>query len=133
MSAAESWFAPAAAAVAAPLPKARPRRTAPAAAKPKARQSKGRSFRVRGSLVWMLVFALLLAGVVAVNVAVLRANVSVNNLDKQIAQRQQKIATLKSKYARATAAPRVAAAASHSGLVLAPSADTSLLDMLPRK
>jgi cell division protein FtsL len=81
----------------------------------------------------MVVFALLLVGVVAVNVAVLRANVSVNDLDKQIAQRQQAIATLKSKYARATAAPRVAAAAGRSGYILAPSADTSLLDLLPGK
>jgi cell division protein FtsL len=81
----------------------------------------------------MAVFALLLVGVVAVNVAVLRANVSVNNLDKKIAQREQAIATLKSKYARATAAPRVAAAAERAGLIPAPSANTSLLDMLPGK
>jgi cell division protein FtsL len=81
----------------------------------------------------MVAFALLLVGVVAVNVAVLRANVSVNNLDKQIAQRQQAIATLKSQYARATAAPRVAGAAGRAGYTLARSSDTSLLDMLPRK
>lgn len=133
MSAAESWFA--ASAVAEPLPKARPRRSTPATAKPRARQRQPqrRSLRVRASLVWMLVFALLLVGVVAVNVAVLRAHVSVTNLDKEIAQRQQKIATLKSQYARATAAPRIAAAAARSGDILAPSTDTSLLDMVPRK
>ena len=148
MSAVESWFVPAA--VAEPLPPrsygrasaalpstlpARPRRprAAPAAAKPKARKSQRRSFRVRGSLVWMAVFALLLVGVVAVNVAVLRANVSVTDLDKQIAQHEQAIATLKSQYARGTAAPRVAAAAGRSGLVRALSADTSLLNVLPGK
>jgi cell division protein FtsL len=129
MSAVESWFAPAA--VAEPLPKSRPRRPANSKPKPKARQR--RAVRVRLPLVWMVVFALLLVGVVAVNVAVLRANVSVNDLDKQIAQRQQAIATLKSQYARATAAPRVAAEAGRSGYMLARSSDTSLLDMLNQK
>jgi cell division protein FtsL len=77
----------------------------------------------------MVVFAVLLVGVVAVNVAVLRANVSVNNLDTQIAQRQQEIATLKSRYARATAAPHVVAVARRAGLNPATSSQTTLLDM----
>jgi cell division protein FtsL len=77
----------------------------------------------------MVVFAVLLVGVVAVNVAVLRANVSVNNLDAQIAQRQQEIATLKSEYARDTAAPRVEGLARKAGLNPASSANTTILDM----
>jgi cell division protein FtsL len=131
MSAVESWFTPAA--VAEPLASPRPRKRAATAAKPKAQRRKGRSFRVRLPLVWMVVFAVLLVGVVAVNVAVLRANVSVNNLDAQIAQRQQEIATLKSQYARATAAPRVEAAARRDGLSLATSSQTTLVDMGSRK
>jgi cell division protein FtsL len=77
----------------------------------------------------MVVFAVLLVGVVAVNVAVLRANVSVNNLDTQIAQRQQEIATLKSQYARDTAAPRVETVARRAGLSLATTSQTSVVDM----
>ena len=57
---------------------------------------RARSFRVRLPLLWMVVFAFLLVGVVALNVAVLRANVSVNDLDKQIAQLQQGNANLAS-------------------------------------
>jgi cell division protein FtsL len=134
MSTVESWFAPAAA-VAEPLPKApsRKRASTRAKAKPKAQQRQRSIPRVRASLVWMVVFAVLLVGVVAVNVAVLRANVSVNDLDAQIAQRQQEIATLKSEYARDTAAPRVAGVARKAGLSPASSANTTLLDMAPRK
>jgi cell division protein FtsL len=77
----------------------------------------------------MVVFAVLLVGVVAVNVAVLRANVSVNDLDGQIAQHQQAIATLESEYARDTAAQRVAAVARRAGLNPASSLDTTLIDM----
>jgi cell division protein FtsL len=134
MSAVESWFAPAAA-VAEPLPRPGQRRPAstPAKSKPKAQRRQRRGFRVRLPLVWMVVFALLLVGVVAVNIAVLRANVSVNDLDTQIAQRQQAIATLKSQYARDTAAPRVAREARAAGLVPAPDVDTSYTDMLRGK
>src|SRR5205807_316962 len=90
----ESWFAPAA--VAEPLPRQRTtRRSAAAPARPKAQRRRGRSFRVRLPLVWMAVFAVLLVGVVAVNVAVLRANVSVNDLDKQIAQRTAYLQTVR--------------------------------------
>src|SRR5262249_32959257 len=130
MSAVESWFAPAAA-VAEPLPTQRPRKHAPSG-KPKAQRRQRRSPRVRASLVWMVVFAVLLVGVVAVNVAVLRANVSVNDLDAQIAQRQQEIATLKSQYARDTAAPRVEGVARRAGLNPASSADTTVIDMAGR-
>lgn len=138
MAAVESWFAPtAAAAVAEPLPGVRPRRrpAAAAAAKPKARAKKRqrRTPRVRGSVVWMVLFAVLLAGVVALNVAVLRAHVSVNNLDQQIAHEQQVIAGLQSQYAQATAPPRIEAAAKAAGLVPASGLDTGLVNMGGRK
>ncbi len=128
MSAVESWFAPAT--VAEPRPaRQRTTRRAPAAARPtaKAKGRQRRNFRVRLPLVWMVVFAVLLVGVVAVNVAVLRANVSVNNLDKKIAQLQQGNANLASQYSSATAAPRVEAAAHRDGLIPAPA--LTLIDM----
>src|SRR5205814_7229374 len=143
MSAVESWFAPAA--VAEPLPRprrsgrasaalpttlpARSPRRAPAPAKAKTGQRQRRSRRVRGSLVWMALFAVMLVGVVAVNVAVLRAHVSVNDLDAQITKLQQANANLASQYSSATAAPRVEAAARRDGLVPAPGGDTALLDL----
>ena len=129
MSAAESWFAPAV--VAEPLPRReRPRRAA-APARPKARRRQQRGFRVRAPLVWMVLFAVLLVGVVAVNVAVLRAGVSVNDLDAKIAQLQQENAGLASQYSSVTAAPRVEGAARKAGLV--PAATPPLIDMTPSK
>jgi cell division protein FtsL len=128
VSAVESWFAPAT--VAEPLPaRERTTRRAPAPARPKAKRQgrQRRNFRVRLPLVWMVVFAVLLVGVVAVNVAVLRANVSVNGLDKKIAELQQGNANLASQYSSATAAPRVEAAAHRDGLVPAPT--PTLIDM----
>ena len=140
MSAVESWFAPAAAAVAEPLPRKRSPRRSTAASPPKPRatrrvpaaasarpKAQRRSFRVRLPLVWMVVFAVLLVGVVAVNVAVLRANVSVNNLDKKIAQLQQGNANLASQYSSTTAAPQVEAAARRDRLI--PAGTPTLLNM----
>ena len=130
MSAVESWFAPAV--VAEPVPAPQRRRRPPeqaVARKPKPRKQSGRNFHIRGSLVWMALFALLLVGVVAVNVAILRAHVSVNDLDTKIEQLQQGNAKLASQYSSMTAAPRVEAAARRAGLIPAPGLDTTLLDM----
>ena len=127
MSAVESWFA--SSAVAEPLPRQRPQRRTPARVRPKAKQRQWRAFRVRASLVWMAVFAVLLVGVVAVNVAVLRAHVSVTDLDAKISQLQRGNASLASQYARMTAAQRVEAAAGRAGFVPAPGANTSLINM----
>lgn len=127
MSAVESWFAPAV--VAEPLPKPQPRKRASAPAKPKAQRSQRRSLRVRASLVWMVVFAALLVGVVAVNVAVLRAHVSVNDLDQKITQLHLENATLTSEYSTATSPPRVEDAARKAGELPATTANTTIIDM----
>ena len=125
MSAVESWFATAA--VAEPLPRPRPARRASAPAK-KTAQSR-RNFRIRGSLVFMAVLALLLVGIVAVNVAVLRAHVSVNDLDAKIQQLQQENASLVSQYRHGMADPRIEAAASQAGFVYEPGFSPKLIDM----
>jgi type II secretory pathway component PulJ len=78
----------------------------------------------------MVLFAVLLAGIVAVNVAVLRANVAVHQLDQKAAQLQAKNQALASQYSAAIAAPRVEAAARKLGLVPAPASDTGYLDLL---
>jgi cell division protein FtsL len=118
--AAVDWFA--AEAVAAPTParvraRSRPRR---------------RPRRVSGGIFWISAFAVLLAGVVAVNVAVLRANVAVDRLDKQQLQLQAENAALASQVSSAGAAIRIEQTARRFGLVPATAGDTSYLDLAHR-
>jgi cell division protein FtsL len=113
------WFA--AEAVPAPAP-ARVR----VRARPRPRR---RSRRVSGGIFWISAFAVLLAGVVAVNVAVLRANVAVDRLDKQQLQLQAENAALASQVSSAGAAIRIEQTARRFGLVPSTAADTSYLDL----
>jgi hypothetical protein len=87
--------------------------------------------RVRAPMLWMFLFAALLAGVVAINVAVLRAHVAVTNLDEQRARLQAQNQLLASDLSAATSAPRIEAAAHRLGLVPAPATDLSYLDLAP--
>jgi type II secretory pathway component PulJ len=80
----------------------------------------------------MVLFAFLLSGVVAVNVAVLRAHVAVTRLEQQRAQLQAGNQALASRLSAASSAPRVEAAAHRLGLVQASAADTTYLDLEPR-
>lgn len=121
--AAVDWFA----AEAAPAPAARERRPRPA---PRANTSaRRRPRRLTGGIVWISAFAILLVGVVALNVAVLRANVAVDKLDRQQLQLQAHIAALTSQVSSASASLRIERAAKHFGLVPAQSTDTSYLDL----
>jgi hypothetical protein len=116
--AALDWHA---AEVAAPeAPRARPR-PAPR------RRSEAR--RVRGGIAWITVFAVLLVGVVAINVAVLRSNMALSNLDQQQLQLQAQNEALQSKLSSAGSSVRIERAAARLGLVQAPAADTSYLDL----
>jgi cell division protein FtsL len=123
--AAVDWFAQAEVAEPHPVPRRRPRRSAARPAAPVRSRRKPTQRRVRAHIVWMILFALLLAGVVAVNVAVLRAHVAVSHLDEQRAQLQAQNQGLKSRLAAASSAPRIETAARRLGMVLAPVADTS--------
>jgi type II secretory pathway component PulJ len=81
----------------------------------------------------MILFALLLFGVVAVNVAVLRAHVAVSNLDQKRAQLEAKNQVLRSALSAANSAPRVETAArGRLGLVPASAGNTSYLDLTPQ-
>ena len=119
------WFA--AEAVAAPVPVRRRARPV-AAPKPRTR-TRRRTRRITPGILWISMFALLLAGVVAVNVAVLRANVAVNKLDQQQVQLQNENAALASQVSSAIASIRIEQAARRLGLVPAAAADTSYLDL----
>ena len=90
--------------------------------------------RVRLHIVWMVVFALLLAGIVAVNVAVLRAHVAVSQLDQKQAQLQARNQALASELSQASSAPQIERAAHRLGLEQASAGNTSYTDLTsPRR
>jgi cell division protein FtsL len=124
--AAVDWFG--AAEIAAPAPSRPPRapKAAPAVA-PRRRVRAGRP--VGGWIVWISVFAVLLAGVVAVNVAVLRANIDMNKLNQQTTQLQEQNAALASQVSAASSSLRIEAAARRLGLVPASATDTSYVNL----
>ena len=125
--AAVDWFASAAAA---PAPVRAPRgRAVRAPAAAPARRTRAAGRRLTGGVAWISVFALLLAGVVAVNVAVLRVNVGVTKLDKQEQQLQAQNAALASQASSAAASLKIEATARRLGLAPAPATDTSYLDL----
>jgi hypothetical protein len=120
--AAVDWFAPGAVAPApSRAPRAKPR------AKPATRRAPVR--RVRGGIFWISVFAVMLAGVVALNVAVLRENIGVSKLDKQQMQLQAENAALASQVSSAGASQRIEQTARRLGLVPASTSDTGYLDI----
>jgi hypothetical protein len=119
--AALDWFANEA--VAAPLPRSRPRPRAV----PKRRARPQR--RVRGGIAWIGAFAVVLAGVVALNVAVLRVNMNVSRLDRTQLELQAQNAALSSQVSSAASAQRIEQAAHTLGYVPAPATDTSYLDV----
>jgi cell division protein FtsL len=121
--AAVDWFGTAE--VAAP-PAVRPRR-GPRPAAPRRRVRSGR--RIGGGIVWISAFAVLLAGIVALNVAVLRANIQVNKLNQKTTQLQEQNAALASQVSAAAASLRIEAAARRLGLVPALSTDTSYVNL----
>ena len=126
--AAVDWFAPAEIAERAPAPQRRRAPTRRPAAPVRSRR-KATQRRVRGHIVWMILFALLLFGVVAVNVAVLQAHVAVSKLDQKRAQLEARNQALASALSAANSAPRIEAAARRLGFVQASPGNTSYLDL----
>jgi cell division protein FtsL len=94
------------------------------------RRAEGR--RLRGGIVWIALFAVLLVGVVAVNVAVLRANMALSNLNQKQLQLESQNQTLASQVSSAGSSLRIEQAAHRLGLVPAPAADTNYLDLARR-
>ena len=124
--AAVDWFgSTAVAAPPAPRTRRRPAPVPPVVPRRRARSAR----RVRGGILWISVFAVLLAGIVALNVAVLRANIDMNKLDRQQTQLQEQNAALASQVSAAGASLRIEAAARRLGLVPAAATDTSYLDL----
>jgi cell division protein FtsL len=109
---------------------AAPERRAAPRPRPRAvrrRRAEGR--RLTGGIVWISLFAVLLAGIVAVNVAVLRSNMALNDLNQQQLELQAQNQTLQSQVSSAGSSLRIEQVARRLGLVPAPAADTSYLDL----
>jgi cell division protein FtsL len=117
--AAVDWFATDVAAP--PVRRPRPR------AVPRTRTRSQR--RVRGGILWIVAFTIVLAGVVALNVAVLRMNMQVSRLDKAQLELQSQNQALASQVSSAASAQRIEQAAHKLGYVPAPANDTSYLDL----
>ena len=104
-----------------PRPKPEPRR------RPQARRG------VAGGVVWIAIVGVLLAGVVALNVAVLRLNVQLDRLDTQRAHLRAEKQALASQLAMASASPRIQLQAQRQfGLVPANPAETTYVRLGPR-
>jgi len=122
-----SW-SDAAPALPAPRPRSRPRpNPAPPRPKPQARRG------VAGGVVWIVLVAVLLAGVVALNVAVLQLNVRLDKLDTQRAQLRAEKQALASQLSMAAASPRIQLQGQKQfGLVPANPAETTYVRLGPR-
>ena len=95
-----TWATARAEAPALPQPRRRP-----AAARPSARaKAKPRAF---GGVAWIVLFGVLLAGVVAVNVAVLQLNVRLDELGRERVQLRADNARLSSQLSSASATARI--------------------------
>jgi cell division protein FtsL len=132
--AAVDWFAQAEVAEPSPGPRRPPQRRQQRPETAVRSRRKPTQRRVRAHIVWMILFALLLAGVVAVNVAVLQAHVAVSRLDQKRAQLQARNQALASELSAASSAPRIERAARRLGLVQASAGNTSYTDLTsPRR
>jgi len=128
--AAVDWFAHPGVAEQITAPAKRPvRRTTKRPASSVRSRRKPTQRRLRSHIVWMILFALLLSGVVAVNVAVLRAHVAVSRLDQQRAKLQARNHALALELSAASSPPRIERAARQLGFVQASADDTSYLDL----
>jgi hypothetical protein len=86
---------------------------------------------VASGVVWIAVIGALLAGVVFMNVAVLRLNISLDQLGRDRARLRADTAELASELSSAQAAARIQAQARGLGLVQARAAETTYLELRP--
>ena len=105
----------------------RPRAQAPERTRrPPARRRASRP-RVANGVVWIVLVAVLLAGVVAMNVAVLQLNLRLDDLGRARAKLRADNAQLSSRLSSAAAAAQIESLARSRGLVPASSAETTYL------
>jgi hypothetical protein len=86
--------------------------------------------RVAGGVVWIVVIGLLLAGVVAISVAVLRINLRLDKVGRERATLRAANAALASRLSSASASVRIETLAQQrAGLVPASAANTLYVDL----
>ena len=102
-------------------PPARPR------VAPRRRRSSSR--RMAGGLVWIVISAVLLTGVVALNVAVLQLNMKLDRAGRERADLRAENALLQAQLSSAAASSRIQALARARGLVPADPAATTYVDV----
>jgi cell division protein FtsL len=114
--------APAAGAVAEPLPRVKKK------SRPRTRSRK----RARGGVLWIAVSGILLAGVVFVNVAVLRLNLAIDSTNAERVKLHAQDAALQSQLSSTLASPRIQSlAAKKFGLVYADPSDYGYVNLAP--
>ncbi len=86
-----------------------------------------RERRVTGGVLWIGIVAGLLAGVVAMNVAVLRLNMKLDRLGRERADLRAQNADLSSQLSSAASTPRIQRLAAKRGLTEATSRETTYL------
>jgi len=100
--------------------------------RPRPRRQAERRPRVANGVVWIVVIAALLVGVVFMNVAVLRLNIKLDQLGRDRTQLQADNAALASELSSAQAAARVQAQARVAGLGQALASQTTYLNLRPK-
>jgi hypothetical protein len=110
---------------------ARPPRSSTSARAPRLRP-KGRA-AVAGGLAWIVVAGVLLAGIVALNVAVLRLNVKLDHLNNERDRLRAKNAALASELSSAASSPRIQGLATARGFVPADPQAIGYVDLTPRR
>ena len=117
-------WAPSARVETAPLarPRAHPRRVA----------APGAERRLAGGVLWIVVLGVLLVGVVALNVAVLRLNMQLEQLSERRLELEAENAMLASKVSAAMAPPRTERLA-RTKLGLVPAADPAYVELRRRR
>jgi hypothetical protein len=131
-----SWHA----AAAAPAPARAPARRRPRTsdldhkpARPAPRRRAKAKAGVAGGLAWIIVAGVLLAGIVALNVAVLRLNIRLDRMNNQSQQLQAENAALGAKLSGAVSSPRIQALAKARGFVPADPTTIGYVDLTSRR
>ena len=128
-----SWHE--AAAVAAPRPRSAPRPRPKPKPKPRAaprRKAKAKT-GVAGGLAWIIVASVLLAGIVALNVAVLRLNIRLDHMNTDREELRAENAALGAKLSGAVSSPRIQSVAKQRGFVPADPTTIGYVDLAPRR
>ena len=101
-------------------------------AQPSVRRARGARRALGGGVLWIVVVGALLAGVVAVNVVVLRLNVQLDDLRRDRAELKAEIATARAQLSSASANARIETeAATKLGLVKHDPNQTTFLRLDP--